>query len=129
MLSQAEQRYSNIEREALATVFEVIESKQFLLGKKFKFESDHRPLEFVFPPKKELPKIVSARITRWAVSLKAFEYETKHKKGSSIPHADAMSRLKFDRDDASAIWSVSHVQILKNSVLTLRSINSTHSKS
>ena len=98
-LSQAEQRYSNIEREALAIVFVVKRLKQFLLGRKFNLETDHRPLEFIFAPNKELPKTVSARITRWAISLMAFDYEIKYKEGSSIPHADAMSRLKFDNDD------------------------------
>ena len=98
-LSQAEQRYSNIERKALAIVFVVKRLKQFLLGRKFNLETDHRPLEFIFAPNKELPKTVSARITRWTVSLMAFEYEIKYKEGSSIPHADAMSRLKFDKDD------------------------------
>ena len=29
----------------------------------------------------------------------AFDYEIKYKECSSIPHADAMSRLKFDKDD------------------------------
>ena len=29
----------------------------------------------------------------------AFDYEIKYKKGSSIPHVDAMSRLIFDKDD------------------------------
>ena len=95
-LSQAEQSYSNIEREALAIVFVVKRLKQFLHGRKFNLETDHRPLEFIFAPNKELPKTVSARITRWAISLMAFDYEIKYKEGSSIPHADAMSRLKSD---------------------------------
>ena len=98
-LSQAEQRYSNIERGALAIVFVVKCLKQFLLGWKFNLETDHRPLEFIFDPNKELPKTVSARITRWAISVMAFDYEIKYKQGSSIPHADAMSRLNFDKDD------------------------------
>ena len=63
-LSQAEQRYSNIEREALAIVFVVKRLKQFLLGRNFNFEIDHRPLDFIFAPNKEHPKTVSARITR-----------------------------------------------------------------
>ena len=29
----------------------------------------------------------------------AFDYEIKYKEGSSILHADAMSRLNFDKDD------------------------------
>ena len=55
-LSQAEQRYSNIERETLAIVFVVKRLKQFLLGRKFNLETDHRPLDFIFAPNKELPK-------------------------------------------------------------------------
>ena len=98
-MSQAEQRYSNIEREALAIVFVVKRLKQFLLGRKFNLETDHRPLEIIFAPNKELPKTVSARITRQAISLMAFDYEIKYKGGSSIPYADAMSRLNFDKDD------------------------------
>ena len=46
-LSLAEQRYSNIEREALAIVLVVKRLKQFLLGRKFMIETDHRPLEFI----------------------------------------------------------------------------------
>ena len=34
-LSQAEQNYSNLEREALAIVFVVTRLKQFLLGRRF----------------------------------------------------------------------------------------------
>ena len=102
-LCQAEQRYSNIEREALAMVFVVKRLKQFLPGRKFYLETDHRPLEFIFAPNKELPKTVSATITRWAISLMAFDHEIIYKEGSSIPHADAMSRLNFDRDDDECI--------------------------
>ena len=96
---QAEQRYFNIEREAIATVFVVKHSKQFLFGGKFNPENDHRPLELIFAPNNELPKTVSARFTIWVISLMAFVHENKYEEGSSIPHADAMSRLNFDQDD------------------------------
>ena len=94
---QAEQRYSNIEREALAVVFVVKRLEQFLFGRKLNLETDHRPLEFTFAPNKELPKTVSARITRWAISLMSFDYEIKFKEGSSISYADAMRTLNFDK--------------------------------
>ena len=97
-LSQAKQRYFNIEREALAIVFVVKRLKQVLLGRKFHLETDHRPLEFIFAPNKGLPKTVSARTTRWAISLMVFDNGIKYK-GSSIPHADDMSKLNFHRDD------------------------------
>ncbi|XP_047135337.1 uncharacterized protein LOC124812559 [Hydra vulgaris] len=61
-LSDAETRYSNIEREALAIVWSAHRAKHFLLGRKFKLISDHRPFEFIFDSNKELPKVTSARI-------------------------------------------------------------------
>ena len=94
-LTEAEQNYSNIEREALAIVWATTRARHFLLGKKFLLKSDHRPLEFIFNPKRELPKVTSARILRWAISLAAFDYDIVYVKGEAIPHDDALSRLDF----------------------------------
>ena len=47
-LSQAELNYSNIEREALAIVFVVTRLKQFLLGRRFTLQTDHKPLKYLF---------------------------------------------------------------------------------
>ena len=94
-LSQAEQRYSNIESEALAMGFVVKRLKQFLRGRKFNLETDHRPMEFIFASNKDFPKTVSARITKWELSFMAFDYEIKNKEGSSI----SMSRLNLDKDE------------------------------
>ena len=44
-LTSAEQKYSNIEREALAVVFAVTRLRQFLLGRKFTLRTDHKPLQ------------------------------------------------------------------------------------
>ena len=80
-------------------VFVVTRLKQFSLGRKIKLETDHRPMEYIFPPNKELTKTVSVKITRWAISFLAFNYEINYNEGSLIPHADAMGRVKFDQDD------------------------------
>ena len=98
-LSQAEQNYCNIERKALAIVFVVTRLKQFLLGRKFTLQTDHKPLKYLFAPDEEIPKTASARITRWAIALMGFDFELKYKPGEQIPHADALSRLDFDDDD------------------------------
>ena len=98
-LSQAEQNYSNIEREALAIVFVVTRLKQFLLGRRFTLQTEHKPLKYLFAPDEEIPKTASARITRWAIALMGFDFELKYTPGEQIPHADALSRLDFDDDD------------------------------
>ena len=97
-LSSAERNYSNIEREALAIVWATSRAKHYLLGKKFLLRSDHQPLEFIFHPQRELPKVTSARIMRWALQLSAYEYDILYVKGESIPHVDALSRLNFSDD-------------------------------
>ena len=60
-LSQAEQKYSNYERMSVkpqrlfcGKTLEAV----FSLGRKFNLETDHRPLEFMLAPNKELPKTV-----------------------------------------------------------------------
>ncbi len=60
--------------------------------------SDHRPLEFIFNPRKELPKVTTSRILRWAIRLMAFDFDIEYVKGNSIPHVDALSRLRFYKE-------------------------------
>ena len=104
-LTSAEQKYSNIEREALAVVFAVTRLRQFLLGRKFTLKTDHKPLQYIFNPSNQIPKVVSARLARWAITLMAYDYDVHYTSGQDIGHADAMSRLRFkdDEDDLVAV--------------------------
>ena len=77
-LSQAKKNYSNFEREAFAIVFVVTRLKQFLLGRRFTLQTDHKPLKNLFAPDEETPKTASARITRWAIALMGFDFEFKY---------------------------------------------------
>ena len=70
-LTSAEQKYSNIKREALAVVFAVTRLRQSPLGRKFTLRTDHKPLQYIFNPSNQIPKVVSARLARWAVTLMA----------------------------------------------------------
>ena len=74
-LTPAEQKYLNIEREALAIVFVITILKQFLLGRRFTQQTDHEPLKYLFAPDEKIPKTASARITEWAIALIGFNYE------------------------------------------------------
>ena len=104
-LTSAEQKYSNIEREALAVVFAVTRLRQFLSARKFTLRTDHKPLRYIFTPSKQIPKVVSARLARWAITLMAYDYDVQYTPGQDIGHADAMSRLRFkdDEDDLVAV--------------------------
>ena len=98
-LSNSETNYSNIEREALAVVWATTRARHFLMDKKFTLCCDHKPLEFIFHPNREIPKITTARLARWTILLAAFDYEIMYVKGDSIPHVDALSRLNFVEGD------------------------------
>ena len=84
-LTSAEQYYSNIEREALAIVFVVTSLKQFLLGRHFTLQTEHKPLKYLFAPDEEIPKTASARITRRAIALMSSDYELKYAPASRYP--------------------------------------------
>ena len=47
-LSAVEKNYSQLEREALAIIFAIKKFYDYLLGRHFTIESDHRPLSFLF---------------------------------------------------------------------------------
>ena len=61
-LTDAEKRYSQIEKEGLAIVFGVKKFHSYLFGRSFTIESDHQPLSFLFGEKKGIPSLASARI-------------------------------------------------------------------
>ena len=92
-LTKAETNYSNLEREALAVIFGVKKFHQYLYGRQFILETDHKPLESLFNEKKATPAMAAARIQRWALTLAAYNYTIKYKPGIEHGNADALSRL------------------------------------
>ena len=81
-LTKAETNYSNLKREALAAISGVKKFHQYLYGRQFIPETDHKPLESS-----------AARIQRWALTLAAYNYTIKYKPGIEHGNADALSRL------------------------------------
>ena len=96
--SSAEWNYSNTEKEVLAIVWSMERAQNFLLGKMFLLKSEHKPLEFLFNPRKELSRC-SSRISRWAIKIMAFDFDIICIKGNTIPHVDALSRLCFQSEN------------------------------
>ena len=99
VLTSAEQRYSNVEREALAVVWSVLRLKQLLLGRHFYLITDHKPLTKIYGG--SLPKVVSNRLIRWAMLLQRFDFSIQHQPGTSISHADALTRLQLLSDEST----------------------------
>ena len=55
--------------------------------------SDHKPLERLLSEFREVPPMASARIQHWSLTLSAYQYTIKHRAGTRMANADALSRL------------------------------------
>ena len=88
-LTETECNYVQMEKELLAIVFGFEKFESYLYGRKFKVETDHKPLESIL--KKSLlsaPK----RLQRMMLRLQNFDSEVEYKKGTLLHLADTLSR-------------------------------------
>ena len=95
-LTETEQKYSQIEKEALACIFGVQRFHSYLYGHCFKLQTDHKPLLTLFNEKKGIPSQAAGRIQRWALKLAAYEYVIDCRSTTQHMNADAMSTLTFN---------------------------------
>lgn len=98
-LTKAEQNYSQLDREALGLVFGVKKFHQFIYGRTFILETDHKPLVFIFGSKSGLPQMAASRVQRWAVFLSGYQFEIRHVKGTDNCRADSLSRIPLPITD------------------------------
>ena len=73
-LRKSEQNYSQVEREALASIFAVKKFYCYFFGQKFLLVIDHKSPCTIFGLKTGVPPIAAARMQRWALFLSAFQY-------------------------------------------------------
>ena len=98
-LSEAEMKYSQIEKAALAIVFGCEHFHLYLYEKSFEMETDHRPLEYIFKPKAS-GKSAPARVERW---LLRYDFTVIYRPGPQNL-VDALTRLpsKTPRSNAES---------------------------
>ncbi len=91
VLSKTERNWSVTEREAYAIVWAVGYFRSFLLGHKFKLQSDHKPLVWMRQLVNPSPKIA-----RWILQLEEYDFEIEYREGKRNGNADGMSRLPIE---------------------------------
>ncbi|KAK2712700.1 hypothetical protein QYM36_011401, partial [Artemia franciscana] len=96
-LSSAEQKYSQIEKEALAIAFACKHFHQCVYGRPVKVLSDHKPLESILS---RGISVAPPRLQRLMLQIQPYNLSVEHVPGTSIPVADALSRLPLPETDA-----------------------------
>src|SRR5699024_2999118 len=87
--SKAQLRYPIIEKEATAIMFALNKWEHYLLGSKFKIETDHKPLEWL-----RTKGDCRGKLGRMALRLEEFErFNINYIPGSKNADADALSRI------------------------------------
>ena len=89
-MSTTEQGYAQVEKEALAATWACERFSDFLTGKSFHIETDHKPLVTLLG-KKDLD-CLPVRIQRFRMRLMRFHYTIGYVPGKNLVVADALSR-------------------------------------
>lgn len=82
-----EAKYHSFELETLAIVYAIRRFHQYLSGLHFTIVTDCNALSLTLEK-----KTINPRIARWALELEGYDYEITHRKGTNMPHVDALSR-------------------------------------
>ena len=90
VLTPTERRYAQIEKEALATTWACERLADYLIGKQFHIETDHKPL-FPILGSKNLVEM-SPQIRCLRMHLLRFDFTMSHVPGKSLITADMLSR-------------------------------------
>lgn len=89
VLTDAEKRYSQIEKEALGNVFGCEQFHEFVYGQRVLVETDHKPLIAI--SKKALGDM-PPRLQRFFLRMMKYDYELKFVPGRKLLLADMLSR-------------------------------------
>jgi len=95
-LSPAEQKYSQLHREALAIVFVLKKFHKYIYGNKYTLYSDARALKEILNPQEGTAVVAASRLQRWAVLLSMHEYEFQYRPSKQMVHVDVLSKLPLN---------------------------------
>ena len=77
-----------MEKECLAIKLAIQHFFVYLLGRKFRVQTDHRALQWLTRAKE-----TNARLLRWSLALQLYDFIVEHRKGKDNANADTLSRM------------------------------------
>ena len=122
-LSASEKNYAQLEKEALSIIYGVKKFHQYLFGRKFTLETDHKPLLTILGPQSAVPTLAAARLQRWALILASYHYEVVFRRTSEHSNADGLSRRSADKATTPEENDVFHFTNVNDLPVTARDIS------
>uniref|UniRef100_A0A8C6PAY8 Gypsy retrotransposon integrase-like protein 1 n=1 Tax=Nothobranchius furzeri TaxID=105023 RepID=A0A8C6PAY8_NOTFU len=99
-LTPTEQTYAQVEKEALGRTWTCERFRNFLIGKHFQLETDHKPLLSLLGS--QALKALPPRIQRFKMRLMRFSYSMSRVAGKCLWTADTLSRAPLERSETRA---------------------------
>ena len=94
-LAGPEANWSATEGECWAVVYFTRYWKHFLLGSKFTLITDHAALKYIMTATD-----TSHKWQRWALKIRGYDFEVKHRAGKDSSNADGLTRLHYEENDS-----------------------------
>ncbi|UYV64177.1 K02A2.6-like [Cordylochernes scorpioides] len=113
ILSQAENKYSQIDKECLRIIWALKKFNNYLFGRKFELITDNKPLYHILNPKREISSNMSARLQRWALILSSYNFTIECRKTGDHGNADGLSRLPLKQYEEMEEDAVNTVHMIK----------------
>ena len=107
-LTETEQRYAVIEKEALAATWACEQFRDYVLGLPFLLETDHKPLVPILGSK-DLANM-PLRIQRFKMRLMVYNYTIKYVTGKLQVIADALSRAPIQTLNINSIKAANEIE-------------------
>ena len=113
-MTDTERRYAQIEKEALAVTWACEKFRNYLLGRQFHIESDHKPLIPLLNSKHldTLPP----RVLRFRLRMATFDYTVQHVPGKLLYTADTLSRAPNSESGEGCLLLQKEVETFISSV-------------
>ena len=108
-MTPTEQRYAQIEKEALALTWACDRLNQYLIGSKFTLETNHKPFIPLLSTKnlEDLP----VRIQRFRLRMMCYQYDIIHVPGKDLNTADYLSRSPLHETGSDDLQKEVHAYI------------------
>ena len=115
-LTSTEQKYAQIEKESLGITWACERFRDYLIGIKFRVETDHKPLVSLLGEKnlEDLP----ARIQRFRMRLMQFTFSVTHIPGKDLTIADALSRAPTTEASGADTQFCQDIELFVNTVMS-----------